>query len=94
MTNTKDAKAGPVEVWLSQVNIEVTCMIVREDESTTNLDIGALSMRGAQREITGYLVSRGYAGVDRWEATVDDGASGAIETTRRFKPTEAVQVPI
>jgi hypothetical protein len=40
--------------------MEVMCMVVREDESTDILDVLSLSMRGAQREITGYLISHGY----------------------------------
>ena len=50
-------KPTPIEVWLTQENMEVNCMVVREDESTDNsLDVVSLSMRGAQREITGTLI--------------------------------------
>ena len=38
------------------------------DESTECLDLGAFSMRGAQPEVTGYLVSQGYEPSGRWEA--------------------------
>jgi hypothetical protein len=45
------------------------------------LEIDSLSMRGAQREITGWLTSQGYKADGRWatQAGVDH------ETWRRFK---------
>jgi hypothetical protein len=70
---------SPIEVWLSQPNMEVTCMVVKEDESTEQVDITSLSMRGAQREITGWLLEQGYTAVGRWR----EEARG--ETMRRFK---------
>ena len=44
-------------------------------------------MRGAQREITGYLITEGYSPVGRWEAEAepDDGVDGYVETVRKFK---------
>src|SRR5919205_1359001 len=44
---------SPIEVWLSRANVGITCTVVLEDERTSNLDVNALSIRGAQREITG-----------------------------------------
>ena len=38
------------------------------DESSECFDLGAFSMRGAQPEVTGYLVSQGYEPSGRWEA--------------------------
>jgi hypothetical protein len=73
----------PIEVWLRQDNMKVDCWIVYEDESTdVGLDISSLSMRGAQREITGYLIATGYEPVARWHAEVEDGS----ETVRQFRP--------
>jgi hypothetical protein len=89
MTDTKSSKPGPVEVWLSKPNIEITCTIVREDETTTHLDIDSLSMRGAQREMTGWLIGRGYTPIGRWNAeqTETDGfVEGTVECMRQFKP--------
>jgi hypothetical protein len=76
-----DAKseAGPVEIWLTQNNMEINCMVVREDESTTSLQVESLSMRGAQREITGYLIDQGYTPAGRWEYPEDE------ESVRQFK---------
>ena len=87
MTVINNTKPSPIEVWLSQNNMKITCMVVTEDETTSGLDVDSLSMRGAQREITGYLIGEGYAPVGRWEVTSDDGAMdfAAIETMRRFK---------
>jgi hypothetical protein len=85
--------ASPIEVWLSQKNMEITCAIVYEDESTEYLDVDSLSMRGAQREITGHLLKQGYKPVGRWEAehTGSDGYGGlaATETSRKFKTGES-----
>jgi hypothetical protein len=93
MTNTKSTKPGPIEVWLSQPNIEITCTIVREDETTRGADIGSLSMRGAQREITGWLIGLGYEPAGRWQDARDLDAGRpeawtdpATEVMRQFRP--------
>lgn len=84
-TITEQKKAGPVEVWLTQKNMEVTCMTVREDESYEYRDVDSLSVRGAQREMTGWLIANGYIPAGRWEIEeTEDGQ--AIECVRRFKP--------
>ena len=75
---------GPIEVWLRQGNLEITGTQVSEDESTQELGIESLSMRGAQREITGFYIKMGYTPAGRWETEADDGDT--IECVRRFKP--------
>ncbi len=80
--NTSD---GPIEVWLRQDDEEVICTVVRDDESTYELDVDALSMRGAQREMTGYFIDQNYEPADQWQVEVD-GANGPVETVRRFIP--------
>lgn len=82
MTNTS---AGSIEVWLRQDDGEVVCTVVRDDESTYELDVDALSMRGAQREMTGYFIDEGYEPVGEWQVEVV-GADGPAETARRFRP--------
>jgi hypothetical protein len=87
-TPEESEKAQPIEVWLTQPHLEVTCRIVYEDERTDALPVGSLSMRGAQREVTGFLINKGYTPVGRWEIERDsDGV--ATETSRRFKPGHA-----
>jgi hypothetical protein len=83
--STTENKPSPIEVVLTQSNMQVYCRVVREDESTYELPIDSLSMRGAQREITGYLIAKGYAPVGRWEVEAQDDDGQAIETIRRFK---------
>lgn len=81
---TEAEKLGPIEVWLRQATMAgmaIECMIVAEDETTSELDVDSLSMRGAQREMTGHFIGQGYEPVGRWEVTVPDA-----ETVRRFKP--------
>ena len=80
---------SPIEVWLSQTNMEITCTVVLEDESTSTLDVNSLSMRGAQREMTGYFIAHGYTPVGRWEVEADSengyGGKETVETSRKFK---------
>ena len=90
MSDTKERRPTAIEVWLSKPNIEITCAIVHDDETTTSLSVDSLSMRGAQREITGYLISKGYVPAGRWETehTGSDGYVGTetLECARQFKP--------
>jgi hypothetical protein len=93
MTDTNNTKPSPLEVWLTNRNIEVTCMVVHEDETTTQLEVDSLSMRGAQREITGYFIGEGYAPVGRWEVAANEDTPEELwgrETVRRFKLKEQV----
>lgn len=93
---TKLDASGPIEVWLTQKNLEVTCSIVHEDESTTGLDVDSLSMRGAQREITGWLIAHGYEPAGRWQDEVEASRhqDEAPETSRRFRPAKAATAPV
>ena len=50
---------GPIEVWLRLTDLAVTCTVVYEDESTRNLNVQAVSMRGAEHEITDFSSTRG-----------------------------------
>ncbi len=81
-----NTSAAPIEVWLRQEDDEVICTVVDPDESTYELDVDALSMRGAQREMTGYFIDQNYEPVDQWHVEAD-GADGPVETVRRFRPT-------
>jgi hypothetical protein len=66
--------------------MKVDCWIAYEDESTDEgLKISSLSMRGAQREITGYLIATGYEPAGRWSTEDEDGR----ETLRQFRPKRA-----
>ncbi len=73
---------GPLEVWLTQRNMTVKCMIVREDESAEHPRIRSLSMRGAQREVT-RLLSGDYRPSGRWETIIQNAAG--TEAVRRFQ---------
>lgn len=86
MTTLSTPEGTPIEVWLSRQNMVIKCRVVRQDESTVELDVDSLSMRGAQREITGSLIRQGYAAVGRWETeSYDDRVDEADETSRKFK---------
>jgi len=75
---------GPIEVWLTQANMVVSCRVVHEDESTEEYDVESLSMRGGQREMTGYFVKQGYIPDGRW-TTESEEKGEPIEAWRRFK---------
>jgi stress response protein SCP2 len=80
------AESGPVEIWLRQDNMQVVCSIVNADESTYRRDIGSLSLRGAQREITGYLIGNGYRPGGGWTVEAMGEHGVAAETWRMFNP--------
>jgi len=90
------SKTQPIEVWLSQKRLKVTCTIVYEDEGTDEVDVDSLSMRGAQREVTGWLIKQGYTPAGRWDAESSAMVQGdgefdpemtELEVVRAFKPT-------
>jgi hypothetical protein len=89
-------KTQPIEVWISQPNIGVSGRVVYEDERTDTLNIDSLSMRGAQREVTGFLIQQGYTPTGRWEIEriVEADHDTVVETSRRFKPGEALPNPL
>ncbi len=80
-----DGKPGPVEVWLTQTNMEITGQLVFEDESARVVHVESLSMRGAQRETTAWLIDLGYEPAGRWGTEYESERDG-IEVVRRFRP--------
>jgi hypothetical protein len=74
-----------LQAVLSRKNIEISCILVREDETASYPRLDSLSVRGAQREITSMLVGQGYVPAGRWS---DDGEDddGYREWSRAFKP--------
>ncbi len=55
------------------------------DESTEFLDLGAFSMRGAESEVVGYLVSQDYEHSGRCDAQRFDAEGGSIVDVGDFK---------
>jgi len=88
MTITKNA--GPIEVWLRKADrgLSINCTVVHDDESTDTLDVDSLSMRGAQREMTGALIREGYEPAGRWETEREHDDEGPVETVRSFRRTK------
>ncbi len=92
MTDTDPLKNfldGPIEVFLSQTDMSITCRAYRDEEDgrMQEWDIDSLSMRGAQREITSWLAGQAYTPAGRWSVE-SDGPRGH-ETVRQFRPTPA-----
>lgn len=75
----------PLQVILSRKNIEITGTLLFEDETVSHAPIDSMSLRGAQRELTGRLVKHGYTPVGRWSEGEEDD-DGYTEWTRTFKP--------
>ena len=73
----------PIEVLLSRPDQEITCRIFFPDGTAIAVGVNALSLRGAQREMTAWLSERGYEPAGRW-STQDEGDRRAARTFRRL----------
>ena len=51
-----------------------------------------MSIRGAEREITAWLLSQGYRPAGRWQTEAEDGGN-AMEVLRLFAPDGDSAVP-
>jgi hypothetical protein len=87
MGNTKERRPQALQAVLSRKNLEITCTLIFEDESVSYPHPESLSIRGAQREITGRLVSHGYVPAGRWSEEPEEDEDGYREWTRPFKPS-------
>jgi hypothetical protein len=85
---TRRKTAEPIEVCLSQPYLEVTCRIVFRDGSAVAVGVDSLSIAGAQREMTTWLMEQGYEPAGRWNA----GGGTGHETARLFRRADR-QVP-
>jgi hypothetical protein len=91
------------EAWLrvEENGLGIKCMVVCEDESTiTDDDVqtGAVSLRGAERSVTGQMINQGYRPAGRWQDARDlDRAEPrperGIEVMRRFKAATGLASP-
>ncbi|HUF99715.1 MAG TPA: hypothetical protein VMM60_16430 [Ilumatobacter sp.] len=89
MATKKELRFGsPIEVYVTFVRneMQVRYRVVKFDESTHEGECDSASIRGAQREVTGWLIAEGYAPAGRWQA--DDGTED-VESYRLFKAAEA-----
>jgi hypothetical protein len=85
MSDAEQRTPQALQAVLSRKNIEFRCTLLFEDESVSYMSVDSVSLRGAQREITGVLVFHGYVPAARWSEG-DDDADGFTEWTRTFKP--------
>lgn len=85
MSDTKKRVPQALQAVLSRKNIEISCTLVFEDESVSYPTVASVSVRGAQREVTGLLVAHGYTPAGRW-SDEDEDEDGYAEWTRSFKP--------
>lgn len=75
---------GPVVVVLVQAGVlSVSCTVTHDDGSTETTPVVALSMRGAQRELTSKLRHDGYRPVGRWVTSIDH-----VRSSRKFRETK------
>jgi hypothetical protein len=85
MKDTNQRTPQALQAVLTRKNIEITCTLVFEDESVSYPSVQSVSVRGAQREVTGQLVAHGYTPGGRWSEGKED-EDGYTEWTRPFKP--------
>ena len=79
---TRGDRAEPIEVWLSQPDLEITCRIVFRDGKAIAVGVDSLSIAAAQCELTAWLTEQGYQPAGHWSST--NGNSHA--TARTFQP--------
>jgi hypothetical protein len=82
---TVETTTKPIEVLLSRPHLEVTCRIVFPDGTAIAVGVDALSLRGAQQEMTAWLIERGYEPAGRW-STQYESERRAARTFRRQDP--------
>jgi hypothetical protein len=87
-----ETTAKPIEVRLNRPQLEVTCRIVFPDGTAIAVGVDALSLRGAQRELTAWLTERGYEPAGGW-STRDENDRGATCTFRRQGPGDGLPGP-
>ena len=82
----------PIEVWLSRPHLEVTCRIVFPDGTAIAVGVDAVSIPGAQHEMTGWLFGHGYEPTGRW-STQDENDRRVARTFRCQDPGSVLPGP-
>ena len=86
---TVETTTKPIEIWLSRPHLEVTCRIVFPDGTAIAVGVDALSLLGAQREMTAWLIEQGYEPAGRW-STQNENDSLAARLFRRRDQSPAL----
>ena len=89
---TVETTTKPIEVWLSRPHLEVTCRIVFPDGTAIVVGVDALSLRGAQREMTAWLIEQGYEPAGCWSAQ-NENDRRAARSFRRQDQSPALPGP-
>jgi hypothetical protein len=82
----------PIEVRLSRPHLEVTCQVLFPDGTAIAVGVDALSIQGAQHEMTAWLIEQGYEPAGCW-STPDENDRQAARTFRRQDPGSALLGP-
>ena len=82
----------PIEVWLSRPHLDVTCRIVFPDGTAIAVGVDALSILGAQHEMTAWLFEHGYEPAGRW-STQDENDRRTARTFRCLDPGSVLPGP-
>ena len=80
---TVETKNKPIEVWLSQPHLEITCRIVLHDGTAIGVGVDSPSLHNAQREMTIWLTGQGYEPAGQWSAK--NGHADPIARTFRCR---------
>jgi hypothetical protein len=89
---TVETTTKPIEIWLSRPHLEVTCRIVFPDGTVIAVGVDALSLRGAPREMTVWLIEQGYEPAGYW-STQNENDSRAARLFRRQDQSPALPGP-
>ena len=79
-----------MQVWIRKTDSVLKC--------SANIEIKSLSMRGAQREVTGYLIGEGYIPITDWITDTKNEISGRefVETppkTENGQMMNRIEIP-
>lgn len=87
-----ETTSKPIEVWLSRPHLEVTCRIAFRDGTAIAVGVDALSILGAQHEMTAWLLEQGYEPAGYWSSQ-DEHDRWAARTFQCEDPGSALPGP-
>ncbi|MEK6764233.1 MAG: DUF748 domain-containing protein [Nitrospirota bacterium] len=89
-----DASATPIKLHVSQANVQVEKLAVREDGNLDpEMTIPSLSVRGIDVDLATHKVTVGTIGVERASFTAWLNPDGTVNYQQMFAPVDAVEPP-
>jgi hypothetical protein len=89
-----DASATPLKLHVSQANVQVEKLAVREDGNLDpEMTIPSLSVRGIDVDLATHKVTVGTIGVERASFTACLNPDGTVNYQQMFAPVDAIEPP-